>query len=74
MSMDGDNVMESFYTYQDELVRGPFSREKLLRMIAAGHIETRTPLSRGKGTPWRPLADYPELLGATTAATPRSTP
>lgn len=62
--------MENFYTYQDELVRGPFSREKLLHMIASGHIEEATPLSLGRDTPWRPLAEYPELLEEAAAAKP----
>ncbi len=54
--------MEQFYTFSEQLVCGPFSRDKLLRMIAAAQVSANTPLSQGKGTPWRPLSDYPDLL------------
>ncbi|MBO5722777.1 MAG: hypothetical protein J6S19_06650, partial [Lentisphaeria bacterium] len=56
--------MSKYFIFSAGIVRGPFPLENMALMLADGRISFDTPVSLGKGTPWRTVADHPEIKDA----------
>jgi hypothetical protein len=49
---------------------GPISTEQMRQWIAEGRVNAQTQILPEGATEWRPLADFPDLLGAIPSAPP----
>lgn len=59
--------MSKYYIFSAGIVRGPFPLENMALMLADGRISFDTPVSLGKSTPWRTVADHQEIKDAANA-------
>lgn len=56
--------MSQYFIYTDQVVRGPFGLENMALMYSDGRIDDNTPVSLGRGTPWKTVADHTEIQTA----------
>ena len=56
--------MSQYFIYSDQIVRGPFELENVALMFCDGRIEANTPISMGRGTPWKNVSDHAEIMTA----------
>ncbi len=59
--------MSNYFIYTNGIVRGPFDLENMIRLFNSQAIELTTPVCNGKGTPWKALEHYPEIISGSSA-------
>ena len=59
--------MINYFIYTNGIVRGPFDLENMIRLFNGQTIGLTTPVCNGKGTPWKNLENYPEIISGSNA-------